>query len=220
MRYNQTLIESDFYRQDGVDNARRMLDALHERVHEMMTALYHAPEALYANMERYVDILEVNLEVMETVFREKESNYIKVVSSSSEDIADSITPLHVGKRLSEGLFSKLDACIATSATLSINGDFSYIEKSLSLQAFQKHTLASDFDYSKQALIFIPSDIGDIRNEVDRAGINTFISDIIRLVGGRTLGLFTSFASIKETFLQINGDLKKEGITLMTQGLSG
>lgn len=132
----------------------------------------------------------------------------------------SVTPLHVGKVLDDNLYHSLDACIATSATLSVHGDFSYIEKSLSMQSFSKHVLASDFDYASQALLFIPSDIGDIKSSVDRERVHDFIGDILSIVRGRTLGLFTSFASIKEVFLQINPRLKKEGVTLMTQGLSG
>ncbi len=40
------------------------------------------------------------------------------------------------------------------------------------------------------------------------------------MGGRTLCLFTSFSSIKEAYLQINPLLKKEGIHLLSQGMSG
>ena len=88
-----------------------------------------------------------------------------------------------------------------------------------MQSFSKHMLASDFDYANQALLFIPSDIGDIKNTIDRERVHDFIGDILSIVRGRTLALFTSFMSIKEVFLQINPRLKKEGITLMTQGLS-
>lgn len=219
-RYNQTLIEQDFYRQDGIDGARRILSTLHDRLHDLVSGLFRAPEVLYGQMERHVSVLEQSLSVMDRLFRDSETDHIRIVAENQTETTVSVVPLHVGKRLSAGLFSTLDTCIATSATLSVNGDFSFIEKSLSMQAFTKHVLASDFDYATQALVFIPSDIGDIRSEADRMSINSFISDMIRIVGGRTLGLFTSFASIKETYLQINADLKKAGVTLMTQGLSG
>jgi len=154
--------------------------------------------------------------VLYSIAREQEKDFIKVITAKDGEVSASITPLHVGKVLDEKLYHSLDACIATSATLSVHGDFSYIEKSLSMQAFSKHVLASDFDYAAQALLFIPSDIGDIKNSVDRDRIHDFIGDILSIVRGRTLGLFTSFASIKEVFLGINPRLKKEGITLMTQ----
>lgn len=157
---------------------------------------------------------------MQTIFREQEKDFIKIITLKNGEISVSITPLHVGKVLDNRLYNSLDACVATSATLSVHGDFSYIEKSLSMQSFSKHVLASDFDYASQALLFIPSDIGEIKNTIDRERIHDFIGDILSIVRGRTLGLFTSFMSIKEVFLQINPRLKKEGVTLMTQGLSG
>ncbi|HRI35809.1 MAG TPA: helicase C-terminal domain-containing protein [bacterium] len=44
--------------------------------------------------------------------------------------------------------------------------------------------------------------------------------MIRTVGGKTLALFTSFASIKEAYLATNPDLKSAGIRILAQGLSG
>lgn len=219
-KYNQTLLEPNFFKQEGVMGIHRILDALADRIHELITHLYGAPEALYVQMDRPIATLEGGLRVLQSICREEEKDFIKVITMKNGEVDTSITPLHVGKVLDARLYHSLDACIATSATLSVHGDFSYIEKSLSMQSFSKHMLASDFDYSTQALLFLPSDIGDIKNTVDRERIHDFIGDIISIVRGRTLGLFTSFASIKEVFLQINPRLKKEGITLMTQGLSG
>lgn len=219
-KYNQTLLEPNFFKQEGVVGIHRILDALADRIHELVTHLYGAPEALYVQMDRPIAALEGGLRALQSIFREQEKDFIKVVTMKNGEISASVTPLHVGKLLDSRLYHSLDACIATSATLSVHGDFSYIEKSLSMQSFSKHMLDSDFDYASQALLFIPSDIGDIKNTVDRERIHDFIGDILSIVRGRTLGLFTSFTSIKEVFLQINPRLKKEGITLMTQGLSG
>jgi len=170
-------------------------------------------------MDRPIASIEVGLRVLETICREQEKDYIKVISTKNDETCASMTPLHVGKVLDDKLYHSLDACIATSATLSVHGDFSYIDRSLSMQNFSKHVLASDFDYATQALLFIPSDIGDIKNSVDRERVHDFIGDILSIVRGRALGLFTSFMSIKEVFLHINPRLKKEEIVLMTQGLS-
>ena len=219
-KYSQTLLEPNFFKQEGVGGISRILDALADRIHELITHLYGAPEALYVQMDRPISSIEWALKILQTIFREQEKDFIKIITLKNGEISVSITPLHVGKVLDNRLYNSLDACVATSATLSVHGDFSYIEKSLSMQSFSKHVLASDFDYASQALLFIPSDIGEIKNTIDRERIHDFIGDILSIVRGRTLGLFTSFMSIKEVFLQINPRLKKEGVTLMTQGLSG
>lgn len=219
-KYNQTLVEADFFKQDGMAGLQRILDALSDRIHELVSRLYGAPEALYVQMDRYITALEGSLRVLQALCQEQQKDFIKVITLRNGEVSASIAPLHVGKILDARLYRTLDACIATSATLSVHGDFSYIEKSLSMEGFSKHVLASDFDYATQALIFTPSDIGDVRNARDRDRIHDFIGDVLSIVRGRTLGLFTSFSSIKEVFLRINPRLKKEDITLMTQGLSG
>lgn len=157
-KYNQTLLDPNFFKQEGVMGIHRILDALADRIHELITHLYGAPESLYIQMDRPIATIEGGLKVLQSICREQEKDFIKVITAKDGEVSASITPLHVGKVLDERLYHSLDACIATSATLSVHGDFSYIEKSLSMQSFSKHILASDFDYSTQALLFIPSDI--------------------------------------------------------------
>jgi len=60
--------------------------------------------------------------------------------------------------LEEKLWSKLDSCILTSATLSINNNFDYMKNILNLDKFSFSKLESDFDYKKQALLYIPTDL--------------------------------------------------------------
>lgn len=57
-KYNQTLLESNFFKQEGVSGIHRILDALGERIQELMTHLYRAPEALYVQMDRPIATLE------------------------------------------------------------------------------------------------------------------------------------------------------------------
>jgi ATP-dependent DNA helicase DinG len=185
-KYNQTLLEANFFKQDGVIGIERILHALSDRIHELMTHLYGAPEALYVQMDRPISSIEGSMRVLQTIYLEQEKDFIKVITLKDGEISASITPLHVGKVLDSKLYHSLDSCIATSATLSVHGDFSYIDKSLSMQSFSKHVLASDFDYASQALLFIPSDIGDIKNTIDRERVHDFIGDILSIVRGRTL----------------------------------
>ena len=48
--------------------------------------------------------------------------------------------------------------VLTSATLQMDDDFAYINAVLSVQDFDNMILPSDFDYSQQALLFIPQDL--------------------------------------------------------------
>ncbi|MDQ1343837.1 MAG: ATP-dependent helicase DinG [Patescibacteria group bacterium] len=86
----------------------------------------------------------------------------------------SMAPLDVSGILKERLWGKLDSVVLTSATLAIGGHFDFLKRTLGLQDFSFHILASDFDYHNQATVFLPDDLGDLKNEFDRRRINAFV----------------------------------------------
>lgn len=57
-KYNQTLLEPNFFKQEGVMGISRILDALSERIHELITHLYGAPEILFNQMDRPIATIE------------------------------------------------------------------------------------------------------------------------------------------------------------------
>ncbi len=89
-----------------------------------------------------------------------------------------------------------------SATLCINNSFEYIEKVLYTNQFEYHILKTDFDYSKQCLLYIPTGFGDIRKNEQKHAIEVFLKDLLAIYKGRTLMLFTSFASIRDMALSL------------------
>jgi len=68
------------------------------------------------------------------------------------------TVLSPGKFLQSKLWSSLESVVLTSATLQMEDNFSYIKNVLELHDFDTLLLPSDFDYNKQALLFIPQDL--------------------------------------------------------------
>jgi Rad3-related DNA helicase len=66
--------------------------------------------------------------------------------------------LNPGNYLNEKLWTGIESVLLTSATLQISGKFDYIKNILHLNDFSFHLFESDFDYSKQATLFVPSDL--------------------------------------------------------------
>jgi Rad3-related DNA helicase len=60
--------------------------------------------------------------------------------------------------LQKHLWKQLESIVLTSATLQMQDNFGYINEVLQVQDFESMILPSDFDYSKQALLFIPQDL--------------------------------------------------------------
>ncbi len=70
------------------------------------------------------------------------------------------TPIDVSKLLDERLFDGIDTVILTSATLAVAGDFEFAKTRLGLRNARTLVVPSHFDYSKQALLYVPQTLPD------------------------------------------------------------
>lgn len=182
-----------------------------------MQELYRAPQKLYNEIGRYVNELEQSMRLLERLLIARNPEEIPILGlERRSDITLSGTLLHVDTFLQDSVWAKVKNAVLCSATLTVNNSFHYITKLLGLADFSTLSLESDFDYSTQALLFLPTDVGNFKDAWARAKIYEFMRDLIIAKGGRTLGLFTSFASIKESYLAINQPLKEAGIQLLSQ----
>ena len=68
----------------------------------------------------------------------------------------SATPIEVAEELQKNLYSAVDSCILTSATLSSGGSFSYIKERLGLdEDVEVWQFSSPFDYRYRTLLYVP-----------------------------------------------------------------
>jgi len=151
-------------------------------------------------------------------FDKNNSNtYIKILSYNDRFwITFEYTLLNPAEYLNETLWKKLNSCILTSATLSIWDSFDYVKKILKLDEFDFLSFDSDFDYSKQATLFIPTDIWSIKNNSNE--IVNFLYRFYSITKWKTLTLLTSFNIIKKIYTSCNIKLKKQWINLYAQSI--
>lgn len=128
------------------------------------------------------------------------------------------TPLKISDELDEVLYSNLDHMVFTSATIAINGNFDYFEKSIGLQekALEK-IIDSPFNYNKQMKVYIPKDIPapTDRNFMDES--KEFIKKLIKRTKGNTFLLFTSYSTLNYLYYMLQDELESEGYELFIQG---
>ncbi|MCP4524001.1 MAG: DEAD/DEAH box helicase [Candidatus Gracilibacteria bacterium] len=172
------------------------------------------------DFSKEVSLLNTLSENIKLFLKHTENNpYIKTISvHERQGVSLEFTLLNPGNYLYEKLWSKLQSVVLTSATLQISGSFQYIEKLLSLKDFDFHLFKSDFDYQKQATLFVPSDLGNIKNNNDQ--VVHFLDKLYSVVRGKTLTLLTSFSIIKKIYTSLNTKLLDEGIHLYPQGVGG
>ncbi|MBF0344382.1 MAG: ATP-dependent DNA helicase [Nitrospirae bacterium] len=123
-----------------------------------------------------------------------------------------VTPVNIAQRLRDSIFTKIETSILTSATLSLGGDFSYIKDRLSPCPCDELVLDSPFDYKKQALLFIPTNMPEPREHTFVESITKAVIDILNITKGRTMALFTSFSLLNEVANRVNSEL-----TVLRQG---
>src|SRR6202035_304245 len=75
-------------------------------------------------------------------------------------------PIDVSTIVREVLFDRMKATVLTSATLTVDGSFEYIRGRLGLArpgAARVVRLPSEFDYAKQAILYLPRKMPDPRS---------------------------------------------------------
>ena len=117
------------------------------------------------------------------------------------------TPIDVGPILRECLWSKLDCAVLTSATLAVGGGFEYIRKRLGFEHARESVLPSHFDYSSQALFYVPPDLPDPRTPQFVPKAAECIRRLLEVTRGRAFVLFTSYAQMNELYQRLLGELE-------------
>jgi len=131
-------------------------------------------------------------------------------------------PLQVGSALREALFDRAATVVLCSATLTIQGRFTFLEQRLGLAQLDparllREVVASPFDYGRQALLAVPGDLPfPNRGEYDALSAQ-LIAQLLRRSQGRAFVLFTAYSALRRARALLGGALAGEGFTLLAQG---
>lgn len=122
--------------------------------------------------------------------------------------------------LKQYLFSNMATCILCSATLATNKSFSYPKLRLGLTEAvkpQEKIYLSPFSYKTQAILGIPTDMPFPDSpEFTQASINA-VKELIIASQGNAFVLFTSYESLKSSWLALEKPLKELGFHPLKQG---
>src|SRR4029078_12862613 len=82
--------------------------------------------------------------------------------------------------------------ILTSATLSVDGRFDYVKGRLGIRRAHEVRLPSGFDYTRQAILYLPTKVPDPRSPQFVEAASREVVEILRRTDGRAFVLFTSY----------------------------
>ena len=130
-------------------------------------------------------------------------------------------PLDVGATLTQDLFDRKECVVMTSATLSTEGNFEYFRRRTGIpEDSQELLVGSPFDYQKAALLLIPDDMPPPNADGYLEALSGVLVGLGKALGGHTMALFTSYASLRGVANRIRAPLMAEGIQVLAQSIDG
>ncbi len=120
----------------------------------------------------------------------------------------------------ENIFKENNTCIMTSATMSLKGNFEYLQKRLGAEKADSLALPTLFNFQEQVKIYIPKDIPPPQKENSEEYKNIITGKIeyfINLNKGKALVLFTNSVLMKYVAGRLKPLLEETGIKVLVQG---
>ena len=183
--------EHDAFREKYEEQYHNFLRAL-ELIGLQLQLIKNAPEEvmpLYRRSREYSEKLRFWMENVE-------KSFVYWVERRGRGCFLQATPIDVSAHLAEKLFRTVDSVILTSATLAVAGKFEFTESRLGLKHARTLTVDGQFDYQKQALLYVPQHLPDPRSPVFSRAAAEEIVKILNHSRGRAFVLFTSYQQMR------------------------
>jgi ATP-dependent DNA helicase DinG len=138
------------------------------------------------------------------LLRAEADDHVYFVETRGRGVHLRAMPIDVSGRLKDLLFDGLRAAVLTSATLAVDGGFTYVKDRLGLAPTEELMLASPFRYEEQAVLYVPTGMPEPQAPefVDRAAEE--VAGLLDLSRGRAFVLFTSYANMNAVAERLAG----------------
>jgi len=188
-------------REAFLEQNRETYDALASALKSLETeiaALTSKPEELTRIARRSFELRQE----LAFLFESNEKNFVYWFERRNKGVFLTATPIDVSQILRERLFEQFDTVILTSATLTVGGRFDYIRQRLGIDHAKDRTLPPEFDYPKQALLYLPRNMPDVRDAGFAGKAADEIVQLLEHSQGRAFCLFTSYSQMNELFERV------------------
>ncbi len=131
-------------------------------------------------------------------------------------------PVRVAEDLRRSVFEAFGSVVLTSATLAVAGRPDFFASRLGLDGiesdrFRFREFGSPFDFERQALVVVPSDLPPPDAPQYPAAVPDAVLELARASGGRAFVLFTSYALLRRCYDAIADRLRAEELVPLRQG---
>jgi len=141
--------------------------------------------------------------------------------SRAENLLLRAAPINVGSLLRDRVYAERRSTVFTSATLAVGGTFDYFSSRVGLGPdIEEMILPSPFDFYRQALVCLPTDMPLPEDEAFDGAVEDLIAVVAGRVGGRTLVLFTSHRQLRDEHAALKQRVDLDEVLILGQGIDG
>ncbi|MFA6972845.1 MAG: ATP-dependent DNA helicase [Gallionella sp.] len=129
------------------------------------------------------------------------------------------TPLSIAEIFAKQIESCARAWIFTSATLAVKQDFSHYQSEMGLLKAKTACWDSPFDYEKQALLYVPTNLPEPNSEGYTDAVVQAALPMLEASRGRAFLLFTSLRAMQRAYEILQAEFDRRGwdYPLLLQG---
>ena len=159
---------------------------LHELYEEILkldpSTLYELEEVLM-ELESFIVRIQLFANNLDFNLQAADSQHVFWIEKKQEGVYNQENaPLEIAELLPDLLWDSLDTLVLTSATLSINKDFSFFQETLGLEKSDTLLVESPFDYASQARLFIPDDIPEANSPGFMENMIDYLEELLLKIG--------------------------------------
>ncbi len=130
------------------------------------------------------------------LLRADDAEFVYYVENRGRGLFLRASPIDVSRVVQEALFDRFRSVVLTSATLAVDGSFEYLKGRLGIRAAEETRVASEFDYARQALLYLPRRMPSPKSPAFAEAVARETIELLRRSRGRAFVLFTSYAMLR------------------------
>jgi ATP-dependent DNA helicase DinG len=191
----------------GAESRVRVKARLLEQAADEAAALVRALEALEATVALTKDVPEDVLalgrraaelrEDVDFLVRASDPGYVYYLEVRGRGVFLRASPIDVSDLIREMLLGRMKGTVLTSATLAVDGSFEYVRGRLGIRRAFEARLPSEFDYTRQAILYLPKAMPDPRSPQFAPAAGREVIEILKRTDGRAFVLFTSYTNLRQ-----------------------
>lgn len=193
-----------------------MIDLLKESLQDLRAVL-EPISVQSAGLSSALGRVDLQINFIAELLKNDESNFVYWYEKRDHYFIFFKTPIDIADPLSEFREENQASWILTSATLSVNRDFSHFKEETGLLESESIQLDSPFDYEKNALLYLPK---TLPNPQDLAFTQTMIKNMLPIIEANKGGVFFLFTTHRALKLAANYYRQYLNKPLFVQGEGG